>query len=229
MSASLASEAAHVAASTPLYPFLTAAQPHLDKISRQEFLIIIGGLIVPFLLLFFLLRSVALPHLRSQVSSFTVLWLLLCAVVHCWLELQFVFFRDSIIANGTDLYAAADFRYGRPLEPGTAAMEWITAVVVGPLCVLLAYAIVTAQPWRHALQVAVCTAQMYGLTWFAVHPWFYQLPVASEDPFLFWVVFVGLNAPWGIFPPLLFLHSARAISRQFTLTGDAKTNGKKRK
>ena len=212
----------------PLYPFLTAAQPHLDKISRQELLLILGGLLLPFLLLFFVLRSIALPRLRGEMRSWTVFWLLLCAVIHSYLELHFVFFRDSFLASGIDLYAAADFRYGRPLEPGTAAMEWITSVLLGPLCVLLVYAIVRDRPWRHAVQVALCTSQVYGLTWFAVHPFFYHLPVASDDPFLFWGFFVGLNAPWGVFPPILLAKSCAAISRQFDSAGrPAAINGKK--
>ena len=219
--------AADVAASIPLYPFLAATQPHLDKISRSEVLLIATGLVVPFLLLFVLLHRLALPHLRPQLWTFTTFWLLLCAVIHSFLELHFVYFRDSVYAHGIDLYAAADFRYGRPLEAGTAAMEWITAVIVGPLCVLLVYAIVTDRPWRHALQVIVCTAQVYGLTWFAVHPFFYHLPVASEDPFLFYFFFVGLNAPWGIFPPILLAKSFRAISRQFRAGAEPHTNGKK--
>ena len=225
-----AQHAADVAASVPLYPsFLTAAQPHLDKVSRDEALLIIGGLVLPFILLFLLLRSVALPHLRSQMYTFTTFWLLLCAVIHSFLELHFVYFRDSFYSHGIDLYAAADFRYGRPLEAGTAAMEWITAVIVGPLCALLVYAIVTDKPWRHALQITLCTAQVYGLVWFAVHPFFYHLPVASDDPFLFYFFFVGLNAPWGIFPPILLAKSFSAISRQFTSSSapQAHTNGKK--
>jgi len=161
--------------------------------------------------------------------SGTIFWLLLCCVVHSYLELHFVFFRDSWIANGMDLYAAADFRYGRPLEPGTAAMETITGIIVGPLCLLLAYAIVTEKSWRHPLQIVVCTAQMYGLSWFLLHPIFYSLPVASSDPFLFWVIFVGLNAPWGIVPPLLLYNSFKTISQQINRSSIATctVNGKK--
>ena len=217
--------------SIPFHPFLKAAQPHLDKITQQELALILLGLVLPFILLHLLFRRVALPHLRHHMRSFTVQWLLLCAVVHSYLELHFVFFRHGPIANGMDLYAAADFRYGRPLEAGTAAMELITSVIVGPLCCLLVFAIVTARPWRHALQLCLCTAQLYGLTWFILHPFFYHLPVASDDPFLFWVVFVGLNAPWGIFPPILLAKSVRAVSRQFAAQPAATvaphSNGKK--
>ena len=222
-------------ASLPFHPLLAAAHPHLTAIARHELILIIGGLILPMILIYTALRYVALPHRRSQLHTWTAFWLLLCSVVHSWLELHFVFFRDSNFARGMDLYAAADFRYGRPLEAGTAAMEWITSVILGPLCVVLLYGIVADRPWRHVVQVALCTCQMYGLTWFVLHKEYTDSPVASDDPFLFWVIFVGLNAPWGVFPPILFYKSWKAISAQFAAAGagggshamNGKANGKK--
>ena len=219
-------------ASVPFHPFLAAAHPHLSKIERDELLLILGGLILPILLIYSALRYIAPPSRRAQLHTWTALWLLLCSVIHSWLELHFVYFRNDYFPNGMDLYAAADFRYGRPLEAGTAAMEWITSVLLGPLCVVLLYAIVMNRPWRHVVQVMLCTAQMYGLTWFVLHKEFYHLPVASDDPFLFWVIFVGLNAPWAIFPPILLYKSWSAISAQFSGTGgsgvvNGKANGKK--
>ena len=235
MSASAVSASAAASAlpvSAPFHPFLAAAHPHLSKIERHELLLILGGLVLPIALLYAALRYVALPHRRSQLHTWTAAWLLLCSVVHSWLELHFVYFRDDYFPHGMDLYAAADFRYGRPLEAGTAAMEWITSVLLGPLCLVLLYAIVRDRPWRHVVQVMLCTAQIYGLTWFVLHKEFYHLPVASDDPFLFWVIFVGLNMPWGIFPPILLYKSWRAISAQFAATGgsgaeNGKAHGKK--
>ena len=218
---------ADLAASVPFHPFLAAAHPHLSKIEREELYLIVGGLILPILAIYGVLHLIAPPHRRGQLHTWTALWLLLCSTIHSWLELHFVYFRNDYFPNGMDLYAAADFRYGRPLEAGTAAMECITSLVVGPLCVLLLYGLVLERPWRHALQVVLCTSQLYGLAWFVLHKEFYHLPVASDDPFLFWVVFVGLNAPWGIFPPILLYQSWKAISAQFAAAGGSGTmNGK---
>ena len=231
MSAS-ASAATALQASVPFHPFLAAAHPHLSKIERDELLLIVGGLVLPAVAIYSALRYIAPPHRRGQLHTWTAVWLLLCSVIHSWLELHFVYFRNDYFPNGMDLYAAADFRYGRPLEAGTAAMECITSVIVGPLCVILLYAIVMDRPWRHALQTALCTCQLYGLAWFVLHKEFYHLPVASDDPFLFWVIFVGLNAPWAIFPPVLLYNSWHAISAQFSGTAGGtavhgRANGKK--
>lgn len=139
----------------------------------------------------------------SPLRAFTptVFWLLLCFIIHSWIEYSFVFRREGNVSGfqtGMDLYGAADYRYGfgdkLTLESGTAAMEAITAFVSGPLSLLLAWGIVGQKSWRWTVQIIVCTCQMYGLAWFAAHPFFSVEQISSSDPFLYWVIFVGFNA-----------------------------------
>jgi hypothetical protein len=59
-----------------------------------------------------------------------------------------------------DYYASGDLRYGSPMEPGTAAMEAITAVMEGPLCWLIAYGHTQKAAWRHPAQLVLCTCQV---------------------------------------------------------------------
>ena len=116
-----------------------------------------------------------------------------------------------------DLYGAADWRYGQYpgfmatpiMEPGTAAMEAITAVADGPLCILAALADVRGYTWLHPVRLIVCTMQIYGLVWFILEPIFGGGMASHfpEDPFLFWGIAVGCNAPWGIVPPILWVQS----------------------
>lgn len=162
---------------------------------------IFGGI---FLLQLVLALTATCRRGASALKAFTptVFWLLLCFVIHSWIEYSFVFKRTgnvSGIENGMNLYGAADFRYGfgenLELESGTAAMEAITAFVTGPLCLLLAWGIVGQKAWRWSLQVVVCVCQLYGLSWFMAHPFFHVDRISSEDPFLYWVIFVGFNAP----------------------------------
>eukprot|EP01117_Protostelium_nocturnum_P002299 TRINITY_DN12958_c0_g1_i1.p1 TRINITY_DN12958_c0_g1~~TRINITY_DN12958_c0_g1_i1.p1 ORF type:complete len:224 (-),score=76.73 TRINITY_DN12958_c0_g1_i1:63-734(-) len=195
-------------------PHLDAARPYLNKISFDEWKITIGMLVIP---LFVSLVFLKMVQKKGEQSPFhpTILWLLLSGTVHSTLEFTFVFMRDGLVGNATDLYAAADFRYGRPLEAGTAAMETITALFDGPACFLVAYAAVRGLSWRHPLQIVVSVCQLYGLVWFSLQPHFLGgiHKVASSDPFLFWVVFVGLNSPWGIVPLALVVSSFRYICR----------------
>jgi cholestenol delta-isomerase len=192
--------------------FLSAAEPVISRVSLYEFSLALATLFIPIFFFLFFFRSIAISR---EKSGGWVNWFVVSAIIHSSYEMQFVYFRDGIIANAMDLYGAADFRYGRPLEAGTASMEMITALLVGPLCLMTAYGIVRDRPWRHIVQIVTCTCQMYGLTWFIFQPAFGSglHSVASDDPFLFWVVFVGLNAPWGIIPPILFIQSFAALNR----------------
>jgi len=193
---------------------LAAARPFLDKVEPSEWLYVLGGmggfLSITFLIFWLVSNS---AEERSRMYDGSLIWLVISGSVHIWLELPFVFFRKtSPMANGLDLYAAADFRYGRPLEAGTAAMEAITALLVGPLCFLTAYGALKNRKWRWIVQVIVCTCQLYGLIWFTLHPLFSDTPQVTSDPFLFWVILVGLNGPWAIAPPLLLFNALRSLA-----------------
>jgi hypothetical protein len=106
------------------------------------------------------------------------------------------------------------------MESGTAAMEAITALVVGPLCILVALCASHQLAVRHPLQLILCTMQLYGLTWFTMQPLFSDTGMQghfSANPALFWAIAVGCNAPWAIFPSILlcisFLECYRSLSR----------------
>ena len=87
-----------------------------------------------------------------------------------------VFHRGSSLIKGPiDFYGAADARYGNfdgNIESGTAAMEAITALLVGPLCFAVVFAAVHDLPWRAPLQLLVCTMQLYGMLWLCMEPMF---------------------------------------------------------
>jgi len=71
------------------------------------------------------------------------------------------------------------------MESGTTAMEAITALVVGPLCLIVAFAAVHDYGCRHPLQIMLCTMQLYGLTWFTLQPIFSDTGMEghfSSDP-----------------------------------------------
>jgi len=82
------------------------------------------------------------------------------------------------------------------------------------MCILIAYGHIMKTAWRHPLQLVITTCQIYGLVWFILHPICDPKGHAdhiTSDTFLFWFLVVGMNAPWGIVPPLLFYDSYRNI------------------
>lgn len=134
------------------------------------------------------------------------------------------FYRSSSsLKPQMDMYAAADFRYGvyegNGMESGTAAMEAITALIVGPLCFVVVYAAVHQLSYFHPLRLVLCTMQIYGLTWFTLQPLFAAGGLQeyfSSDQTLFWAIAVGCNAPWAIFPPILWYQSFRECCARFS-------------
>lgn len=64
-------------------------------------------------------------------------------------------------------------------------MEAITALIDGPLCILVAFAAVHDYGCRHPLQIILCTMQLYGLIWFVLQPVFSDTGIEghfSKDP-----------------------------------------------
>jgi cholestenol delta-isomerase len=164
------------------------------------------------------LLTVDSKEARNRLYTLANFWLILSGVIHCWIEFNMVFARStSSIKTTMDVYAAADYRYGDygggMMESGTVAMEAITALFVGPLCFLVAFGATHNLSYRHPLQIVLCTCQLYGLAWFTLQPIFSDTGLAghfSSDPVLFWVVAVGCNAPWAIFPTILLIQSFQA-------------------
>ena len=112
------------------------------------------------------------------------------------------------------MYAAADYRYGDPMESGTASMEAITAIFDGPVCFLVAYAHIHKLAWEHPLMLILCTCQLYGLVWYTLQPIFDEAGFAghfSSDPLLLWGIVVFFNSPWAIAPVILLWNSWKAI------------------
>merc|ERR1712188_157030 len=112
-------------------------------------------------------------------------------------------------------YAFADTRYFFS-DTGTLGIEAITAIIVGPLCFLLAYAILYRASFRHALQIIVCSAHVYGTVLYFVTEFLDDFShVDKNNVKLFWVYFVCTNCIWLVVPLLFLLQSVGALSSPF--------------
>eukprot|EP00128_Syssomonas_multiformis_P001803 Colp12_sorted_trinity150504_noHs@28637 len=200
---------------------LVSPQP-VPELLWYDWAVIVAGLGIGVGGMFEIIRfSVDKKH-EHRVYTWTNFWLLLSGVIHLWIEFNFVYYRDnSLIKPTLDMYAAADFRYGNyngQLESGTHAMEVITALIDGPLCFLVVFAAAHNYSWRHPLQIILCVMQMYGLLWFTLQPIYSETGLEghfSSDPKLFWLIAVGANAPWAIFPTILLITSFIEVMRAF--------------
>jgi len=129
--------------------------------------------------------------------------------------------RSTTVSHRYLMYCNLDYRYGDyggMMESGTTAMEAITALIDGPLCILVAYGAVHDHSYRYPLQIVLCVMQLYGLTWFTLQPMFSDTGLVghfSSDPVLFWVVAVGCNAPWAICPSILLVDAFYKCCKSF--------------
>jgi len=58
-------------------------------------------------------------------------------------------------------YGQADARY-LVSDPTVVSIEMLTAFLLTPVCVVLAYAVCQQSPFRHWLQLVLCTCELYG-------------------------------------------------------------------
>ena len=59
----------------------------------------------------------------------------------------------------TPLLNAQDRRW-EVVDGNVWALEILTALIIGPLCLLMIYGIVTRKPWRHTLQLVICVCEL---------------------------------------------------------------------
>jgi hypothetical protein len=100
-------------------------------------------------------------------------------------------------------YALSDSRY---LTSSTfvLAAEGLTVVLLAPLSYLMVFLIVTASPYRTAVQIMVCFGHMYSDTlYYATSGLDYYLHGVNHcrpEAYYFWVYYVAMNGVWIIVP-----------------------------
>lgn len=95
-------------------------------------------------------------------------WFLLCGAIHTLLEGYFVTFARNIAADPHPLaqvwkeYAHSDSRYLTG-DPTVWSVEALTAYILGPACFVTVYSLVNKKNYRHAFQLLISAAQLYGI------------------------------------------------------------------
>lgn len=153
-------------------------------------------------------------------DKLVVLWLIYVAIVHLTLEAMFVYLSLTGTVNGSSglfaeiwqEYARADFRWGVS-DATVVTLEMWTVLLNGPMCILVAYAILTDKPYRHFVQIVLNVCEIYG-GWITFGPeWITGSKNLDTSNFLYtWVYLFFFNFIWVIFPALLLLQSFLATS-----------------
>ncbi|KAK4532903.1 hypothetical protein CCYA_CCYA14G3760 [Cyanidiococcus yangmingshanensis] len=145
-----------------------------------------------------------------------IVWYVLDALTHLGLELPWLILTLTVTVERSNHfmalpwkeYAKADPRWGR-LHDCTTALEVPTALMWGPLALVLAYGTYRRRPWRHFWQVICATGEIYG-NWMTFGPeW---LTGSRElNPLNSWVhkwVYLFFaNVLWIVIPLILLIES----------------------
>ena len=97
-------------------------------------------------------------------------------------------------------------------DPNVISLEMLT-VFIGILCLVQVKGVLCRAPWRHPLQMIICTAELYG-GWMTFCPeWVQGSPnLNGQDPILFWIYLVFMNGLWVVIPALLLWDSFVRLS-----------------
>nr|XP_019963285.1 PREDICTED: emopamil-binding protein-like [Paralichthys olivaceus] len=147
------------------------------------------------------LTAILLTHRYGGRSSATdkwiLLWLFYDVIVHLTLEGPFTW-RE---------YSKADSRW-LVFDPTIVSIEILTVVLDSVLGILLIYAVVKDQYYRHFLQITLSVCELYG-GWMTFCPdWLMGSPHLDTSSWLhLWVYLVFFNGLWVLVPVLLLIQS----------------------
>lgn len=171
-------------------------------------------LLITFILSRLLGRSI------GSVDKLVLWWIIWDALIHITLEAPFVVISLTGTVNDSTSFASLTWKeYGKAdarwavSDPTIVSLEILTAFLLSPMCLLLAYAICRQRPYRHWLQLVLCTSELYG-GWMTFAPeWLTGSKNLVTDNVLYlWVYLVFFNGIWVVVPFALMYQSWTALS-----------------
>jgi len=154
----------------------------------------------------------------SAIDRILMCWMAFTGLTHLILEGYFVFSPNFYKLNSPFYlaevwkeYSKGDSRYAAR-DSAVVTVEGITAVLVGPACLLAVYAIAARKSYSYTLQLAVCLCQLYGDTVYFVTS-FLEGDKFSTGPYYYWAYYVGANSFWFVIPSIIAVRCWKKISQ----------------
>ncbi len=188
--------------------------------------------LIPMLLLTAASAGLAFRLRRERLISF---WLLWSGLIHLFMEASYGAFSQVVQTRATTTftefllspapltaivdprwwasvytqYARYDGRYAE--HDPLVIFICYTEFILGPLCFFLVWLIQKGSPFRHRVQLVLCTAQFYGTVLYFVAPMLQGTwsRVMSHDPFEVADFVVGLNGLWMLIQGIMIVQSLR--------------------
>ncbi|OZJ02559.1 hypothetical protein BZG36_04336 [Bifiguratus adelaidae] len=157
----------------------------------------------------------------SSVERSIYCWYAFDGLTHLIVEASFVYLSifGRTVATSSGPFAELWKEYGRAdirwlhAAPDVVALEILTVLGAGPLCLYMLYAMAKNRPDRHFWQIVLCTAELYG-GWMTFCPeWLTGSKyLVTDDPLLLWVYLVFFNGLWVVIPIGLMIQSYVALT-----------------
>lgn len=158
----------------------------------------------------------------SAIDRILMCWWAFTGLTHLVLEGYFVFSPNFYKLNSPFYlaevwkeYSKGDSRYAAR-DSTVVTLEGITAVLVGPACLLAVYAIAARKPYSYTLQLAISLCHLYGDTVYFVTA-FLEGDKYSAGQYYYWVYYVGANSFWLLIPSIIAVRCWKKISQAFLM------------
>ncbi|KAJ3572387.1 hypothetical protein NP233_g3121 [Leucocoprinus birnbaumii] len=214
-----------MSASHPYYPqdlHLTEYIPNTRSASE-----LIGAWLVALSIVTIVTFAWLAPKKLTLTERLITLWFITCGFIHIIFEGHFVLNHKTLVSL-TDIisqewkeYAKSDSRYLHS-DSFVLAIEAITSLIWGPLCLFISYATAKRFPSRHIWSALMCFAHIYGNALYYSTTIIRGCPDSRPEFLYFWVYFIGLNGLWLITPITLLTRSIIMINAAMARADDNK-------
>ncbi|KAK6925636.1 hypothetical protein RJ641_007355 [Dillenia turbinata] len=164
----------------------------------------------------------------TKVDRLLMCWWAFTGLTHMILEGYFVFspefYKEKMgfyLAEVWKEYSKGDSRYAAR-DAAIVAVEGITAVVEGPACILVLYAIATRKSYSYILQFAISLGQLYGTAVYFITSYL-EGDNFSTNSLYYYEYYIGANASWVVIPMIVAIHCWRKICGAFEASSPKKT------
>ncbi|KHN32018.1 probable 3-beta-hydroxysteroid-Delta(8),Delta(7)-isomerase [Glycine soja] len=161
---------------------------------------------------------------KTKVDRVLMCWWVFTGLTHMIIGGYYVFspefFKDKsgfYMAEVWKEYSKADSRYaGR--NAVVVTFESLTAVLVGPPCLLAVYAIATGKTYSYILQFAISLGQLYGSAFYYITA-ILEGDNFSVNSFYYYAYYIGANASWIVIPSMVGIRCWGKICEAFRIQG----------
>jgi len=174
-------------------------------------------------------------HQLSLKDRLIAVWYFVDACTHLIFEHSFILLSlhgpsawpASHFISSWREYGRADRRWAFVFDDCIVSLELLTVYLVGPLCVVALYALITRQRYYHFVQIVLCVCELYG-GWMTFVPEFLgtQSNLDTSSALYLWVYLVFANAVWVLIPGYLLYDSYNVLDESLSSKNDAPAVGR---